>query len=146
MRKIILIVGLIFGFTSPALSFAAKPEIVVYKSPTCGCCTKWEDHLKAAGFNVVSKVTEDMSAVKTKQGVPADLQSCHTGVVSGYVIEGHVPATSIKKLLAKKPKDLKGLAVPGMPMGSPGMEGHHSEKYDVMSFTKEGKAVVFDKY
>lgn len=123
-----------------------QPTITVYKSPTCGCCSKWEDHLKANGFKVISKVSEDMAPVKKKQGVPEELQSCHTGVVNGYVIEGHVPASSIKKLLAEKPKGVKGIAVPGMPMGSPGMEGPSSEKYDVMSFTKDGKATVFEKF
>ena len=138
------LLALALAFTSPALA-AKKTQIVVHKTPTCGCCTKWEDHLRAAGFQVVSKVADDLSAVKKKEGVPASLQSCHTGVVAGYVIEGHVPAASIKKLLAKKPK-VRGLAVPGMPMGSPGMEGPYVEKYDVLSFGKDGKAEVFDKY
>lgn len=145
MRKLILALGLALA-ASPSASLAAKPAITVYKSPTCGCCSKWEDHLKAEGFIVVSKVEDDLSPVKKKQGIPAALQSCHTGVVQGYVIEGHVPAASIKKLLAKKPKGVKGLAVPGMPMGSPGMEGPYTEKYDVLSFEKGGKTAVFDKY
>lgn len=146
MRKLFLAFGLALSLASPAVSFAAKPKIVVYKTPTCGCCSKWEDHLKAAGFNVVSKISDDLSPIKAKEGVPSALQSCHTGVVNGYVIEGHVPAASIKKLLAKKPKTVKGLAVPGMPMGSPGMEGPYTEKYDVISFGKDGKTSVFDSY
>lgn len=141
-----LLLALALTTVSPSLTHAAKPQIVVHKTPTCGCCTKWEDHLRAAGFQVVSKVSADLSAIKKKQGVPPVLQSCHTGVVSGYAIEGHVPASSIKKLLAKKPKSVKGLAVPGMPMGSPGMEGPYTEKYDVMSFGKDGKAAVFESF
>ena len=137
---------LFLAFMLPAAHAAAEPKIIVYKSPTCGCCSKWEDHLRTAGFQVESKISDQMDSVKKKQGIPAELQSCHTGVVSGYVIEGHVPATSIKKLLALKPKGVKGLAVPGMPMGSPGMEGPYSEKYDVIRFEKNGKKAVFDSY
>lgn len=135
-------------------AFAAAPKsqkasgptkIVVYKSPTCGCCGKWEDHLRASGFTVESKVTEAMNPKKVELGVPQGLQSCHTAVVEGYVVEGHVPAASIKKLLKQKPK-VAGIAVPGMPIGSPGMEGPNPEKYDVVSFGRDGKTKVFDKY
>lgn len=145
MKTLLIAAFLAVGTVNPALA-SAKTEIVVHKSPTCGCCTKWEDHLRAAGFKVVSKQVDDLNKIKTQAGVPDALQSCHTAKVQGYVIEGHVPAASIKKLLAKKPKSVKGLAVPGMPMGSPGMEGPYTEKYEVISFEKGGKTEVFDKY
>lgn len=130
----------------PAHAFAAKPKITVYKTPTCGCCEKWEAHLRAEGFTVVSKPLDDLSKIKKEKGIPENLQSCHTGVIGNYVIEGHVPASAIKKLLAQKPKNIKGIAVPGMPIGSPGMEGPNPESYDVMSFDKNGKSEVFEKF
>lgn len=117
-------------------------EVVVYKSPTCGCCHKWEDHLRANGFKVTSRPTDDMQTIKKEQGVPSDLSSCHTAVVGGYVVEGHVPAATLQKLLKEKPA-VAGIAVPGMPIGSPGMEGHIVEKYDVISYDSSGTRKVF---
>ena len=119
-------------------------EITVYKSPTCGCCTKWVDHLTASGFKVTAHDTTDMASVKTSLGVPDGMASCHTAVVNGYVVEGHVPAADIRRLLEEKPA-VTGLAVPGMPMGSPGMEGTRTDKYDVLAFGK-GKAAVFARH
>jgi len=110
------------------------PVITVHKDPTCGCCDGWVAHLKQAGFETVVHQVEDMSVVKTRLGIHATLMSCHTGEVNGYAIEGHVPADAIKRLIAKKPKAIRGLAVPGMPIGSPGMEGPNPEAYDVMAF------------
>lgn len=121
-------------------------EIVVYKTPTCGCCGKWEDHLRQAGFKVTSKPMENINSIKAEHQIPSDLWSCHTALVGGYVIEGHVPASAIKKLLAAKPTDSKGLAVPGMPIGSPGMEGPNPEKYDVVSIQGDGSAKVFESF
>lgn len=120
-------------------------KVVVYKSPTCGCCVKWEEHLKANGFAVESVSTDTLGAKKKELGVPSALHSCHTAVVNGYVVEGHVPASSIKKLLDSK-STLKGLAVPGMPMGSPGMEGPRKDSYNVIGFDKQGKQTVFEKF
>lgn len=117
------------------------PEITVYKSPDCGCCGKWVDHLRANGFSVRVENRYDLSAVKEAEGVPPDLQSCHTAVAGRYVIEGHVPAADIKRLLAAEPA-ARGLAVPGMPAGSPGMEaGAYTEPYDVFLFGKAGRIV-----
>ena len=114
--------------------------IQVYKTPTCGCCVKWIDHLREAGFTVESKNLPDLSALKVANGVPRRLASCHTATIEGYVIEGHVPAKDIERLLRERPK-VAGLAVPGMPLGSPGMEhpdpARH-EPYDVLSFGPEG--------
>lgn len=113
---------------------AQAKEITVYHSPTCGCCKKWMSHLKNNGFITKAVVVDDVSPFKDKFNVPHNMSSCHTAVVDGYVIEGHVPASAIKKLLSEKPSDFKGLAVPGMPMGSPGMEGPYQEKYNVITF------------
>jgi hypothetical protein len=124
---------------------AATTTITVYKDPSCGCCLGWVEHLKANGFEVVVKEVPNVQDYKTKNGVPEDLQSCHTAIVDGYVIEGHVPAAEIKRLLAEHPK-AKGLAVPGMPMGSPGMEGGQAQKYSVLLFNADGKTSVFKQY
>jgi hypothetical protein len=126
-------------------STAAKPSVAVFKSPTCGCCAKWNAHMTAAGYTVNSTDRPDMSAVKDEQHVPAALRSCHTALVGGYVLEGHVPADVVDKLLAEKPAGVVGLAVPGMPMGSPGMESADGSKspYNVMAFTKDGQSRVY---
>jgi hypothetical protein len=109
----------------------------VHKDPNCGCCGGWIDHLRAAGFAVTAIDTDRMSAVKARLGVPAELASCHTAELGDYVIEGHVPAAAIDRLLAERPR-AKGLAAPGMPIGSPGMEGGEPEIYDVMLFGPDG--------
>lgn len=121
--------------------------ITVYKSPTCGCCSLWEEHLRKAGFEVTSKPTDDLAAIRKRFNVPEGMQSCHTAVIDGYVIEGHVPADDIKKLLSERP-DVVGLAAPGMPPKSPGMQPE-SEKpadFDVLSFDRQGNAKVFTSY
>jgi hypothetical protein len=117
---------------------AQEPMITVHKDPTCGCCSGWVQHLQNAGF--VTKVldTSDIDAVKKRLGVPDDLAACHTAEVAGYIIEGHVPAAALKRFLAEKPQ-ATGLAVPGMPVGSPGMEGGRPEKYDVVLFTPNSR-------
>jgi hypothetical protein len=122
-----------------------EPTITVYRDPNCGCCTKWIEHLIKHGFLVTDRKSDEMSEVKRGLGVPGKLESCHTGVVNGYVIEGHVPAADIKRLLKEKTK-VAGLAVPGMPMGSPGMEGPRTDRYDVVSFDKSGNTKVFAKH
>jgi len=129
--------------TIPA--FAAVPiAITVYKSPTCGCCTKWIDHLRASGFEVTANDMDDLSEVKATFGVPAELESCHTATVGKYVVEGHVPADLIQKMLKEQPA-IAGLAVPGMPMGSPGMEGGRKDAYDVIAFDRKGTRSVYAK-
>ncbi|HET9276303.1 MAG TPA: DUF411 domain-containing protein [Gemmatimonadales bacterium] len=123
------------------LAAQGAPALVVYKSPDCGCCALWADHVKAAGFAVSVRNSSDVASVKKRYGVPGELYSCHTAVVGGYVIEGHVPADVISRLLKEKPR-VKGLAVPGMPSGSPGMEGPR-EPYQVLTFDAAGKTTVF---
>jgi len=125
-----------------AASWAGGPKLTVYKSPTCGCCSKWIEHLEVNGFEVESENRGDMPIVKAKNGVPAQMASCHTAIVEGYVIEGHVPAEDISRLLDERPA-LSGLAVPNMPIGSPGMEGPNPERYQVLGFDSEGRVVSY---
>ena len=124
---------------------ATAEEIMVYKSPTCGCCKKWVKHLESKGFEVKTKNMRDVKPIKNKFGVQAKFQSCHTAKIGKYFIEGHVPAKDIKRLLKEKP-DIKGLSVPGMPMGSPGMEGHRKDKYNVVAIDKNNKPSIYSSY
>jgi hypothetical protein len=126
----------------------AKPTpITVYKDPSCGCCRNWVDHLRASGFAPDVHDRSDMTALKDSLGVPATLRSCHTAVVEKYVIEGHVPAADVKQLLATKPAKTVGVAVPGMPAGSPGMEmGGRVDRYDVIAFAPGGATRIFARH
>lgn len=127
---------------------ASKPtSITVYKDPSCGCCKNWVEHLRANGFAPDVHDRNDMEALKDSLGVPAKLRSCHTAVVEKYVIEGHVPAADVKQLLATKPAKTVGVAVPGMPAGSPGMEmGGRVDRYDVLAFAPGGATRVFARH
>jgi hypothetical protein len=121
-------------------------DIVVYRSPTCGCCSKWLAHLEKNQFKVEDIVTNDVASIKEKYSVPKNLASCHTAIVNGYVIEGHVPAADIKKLLKIKP-EIIGLTVPGMPVGTPGMEmGGRKDPFKVIAFDKQGNTQIFHSY
>ncbi|NQY26290.1 MAG: DUF411 domain-containing protein [Piscirickettsiaceae bacterium] len=124
------------------------PEIVVYKSATCTCCHKWVTHLENEGFTVQAHNREDMNNVKSSLGVIPGLASCHTAVIDGYLIEGHVPASDIKRLLTERPKNIVGLTAPGMPRFSPGMqaEGQPPRGYDVLTFDEDGNTHVFSQY
>jgi len=126
------------------LAAQTAPAISVLRDPGCGCCLNWVEHLKKAGFNVSVTASPEMEAVKDRRGVPKAARSCHTGVVDGYVIEGHVPAADIRRLLKDRPA-IVGLAVPGMPLGSPGMESSdgRTRPFDVLAFDKAGKTTVF---
>jgi hypothetical protein len=123
---------------------SAADTVVVYKSPTCGCCTAWVEHMRESGFTVVAHDTTDLEPIKRQLGVPAGHVSCHTATVRGYTIEGHVPADLIRKLIDEKSPHA-GLAVPGMPMGSPGMEGVVKQQYDVFAFDRNGRVDVYAK-
>ena len=129
----------------PLLASAAGPVVEVYKSAYCGCCTGWVEHMQANGFDVKVKNVESPSDYREKFGIPQEFGSCHTAKVQGYAIEGHVPAADIKRLLAEKPKAV-GLAVPAMPMGSPGMEGPRKDAYDVFLVKDDGKKSVYKHY
>ena len=126
------------------LSVNSDNIITVYKSPSCGCCKKWVDYLKDHGFKTKIKNVQDVRPIKTKHGINSKLASCHTAIVGNYVIEGHVPAEAIKKLLKESP-NIKGLAVPGMPIGSPGMEGPNPQSYVVYGINHDGQINVFQK-
>ena len=118
------------------------PEITVYKSPTCGCCAKWVTHLEENGFDVKPVDVSNVNEMKIRYGVPGDLGSCHTALIDGYVVEGHVPADVIMRMIEERP-EVVGIAVPGMPVGSPGMEGPNPEEYDILAFQKDGKRSVY---
>lgn len=130
---------------SPTLAIADTSTVTVYKSPTCGCCQNWVDTLRARGFRVITVDTSDVASVKTAFGVSDMLGSCHTARVAGYVIEGHVPPGDISRLLRERP-GIVGLAVPGMPRGSPGMEGPHRDPYHVLSFDRSGATRGYSSY
>jgi len=155
MKKLLALTVILLGIsTNPVIAEPAKPateqsqplEITVYRSPSCGCCSKWLTHLKQNQFTVNDVVIDDVATIKQKYGVPAKLASCHTAIVNGYVIEGHVPASDIKELINSKAK-VVGLSVPGMTTGTPGMEmGNRKDPYDVVSFDKTGQTKVFKHY
>lgn len=137
------LLGLLSAYSSSNAAAAAKPvTIKVYKTPQCGCCKSWVDHVRKNGFQVETVDMPDLSMVKAKYGVKPELQACHTAVVNGYVVEGHVPADVIQKLIRERPA-VAGIAVPGMPRGSPGMDAAFKQAYEVYSFDKSGKAKVY---
>ncbi len=141
--------ALIAGNTSSMVWAAetAKPgsttEITVYKSPSCGCCSQWVEHLQADGFKVQVEMVHDTATIKSKLGMPQEVRSCHTAMVGDYWVEGHVPADLIRKLLDEEPADIKGIAVPGMVPGSPGMGSVPSAKYQVLSVDDQGQVAVY---
>jgi hypothetical protein len=121
-------------------------DMIVFKTPTCGCCGKWVDHMREAGYSVEVREQQSLNDVKQRYNVPGHLQSCHTAVIDGYIVEGHVPAKVLKRFLAEAPQDARGLAVPGMPIGSPGMEvGDRQDPYDVLLVNRSGATSVFSK-
>lgn len=136
---VLLLAGSV-GMTAQAQSTTVE----VYKSPTCGCCNKWVDHLRSHGFTVRAINTDTIDELKTSRGVPRQVRSCHTALVGAYVVEGHVPAADVQRLLRERPAIL-GIAVPGMPIGSPGMEvsGVKAQPFNVMAFAKDGSTRVF---
>ncbi|MEO7219317.1 MAG: DUF411 domain-containing protein [Gemmatimonadaceae bacterium] len=129
---------------APAALAGDPTTIKVYKDANCGCCNKWVEHLASNGFKVETMDMPDLSLLKQKHGVTAELQSCHTAIVDGYVVEGHVPADVIRKMLKERPS-IAGLAVPGMPIGSPGMEGGTKERYDVLTFDRAGRTTIYSR-
>jgi hypothetical protein len=130
-------------FPARARAEVTPLAVTVYKDPSCGCCKKWVEHLSANGFAPIARDRGDMEALKDSLGVPVALRSCHTAVSGKYLIEGHVPAADLKRLLSTAPKGILGLAVPGMPSGSPGMETGRTDRYDVLAFSADGKSRVF---
>ena len=146
-RGVVLMIAMLVGFSFSAATAQrspAAPTIEVYKSPTCGCCSGWVRHLRDNGFTVRTTDTEKVDELKATHRIPKQAQSCHTALVSGYVIEGHVPAADVQRLLKERPA-VAGIAVPGMPIGSPGMEvaGMKPQAFDVIAFGKDGSTRVF---
>ena len=144
------LVSLAFGAAAlsalPAIAATTWPRVEVFKSPYCGCCGAWVDHMKASGFSVKVNLVEDTTATRKRHGLPDRFGSCHTAVVDGYVVEGHVPAGEVKRMLALRP-DAIGIAVPSMPPGSPGMEmGSRRDPYKVLLIDRSGRETVFASY
>lgn len=134
---------ILLAMSSP--SQQTGPLVTVFKLRTCSCCAKWVEHLKANGFTVKVQEVKDTAPYERQYRVPTTMTSCHTAVVDGYTIEGHAPAAEIKRLLSERPKAV-GLAVPGMPVGSPGMETGRSEAYSVFLFDEGGRASIYARY
>ena len=163
-NKNILVLGTIFTLAFAAFLFWPKDqadsvamaqevaassdaEVIVYKRATCMCCAKWADKMEESGFSVEQVATDDLYTIKEENGVTQELASCHTALVGGYVVEGHVPIAEVERLLEEKP-DAIGITVPGMPIGSPGMEveGREADKYDVLLINKDGSTSVWASY
>ena len=147
MRNL-LIALVLSGFTAACSSSDGAPvlqNVLVYETPTCGCCEKWVTHMRDAGFTVEVRNMDDTSEERAKAGVPLELASCHTAVVDGYAVEGHVPADVVKRMLKERP-EIRGVAVAGMPIGSPGMEqAGINQPYNVTAFDKSGSLSVYDR-
>ena len=128
-------------------NYTGVADMTVYRSPSCGCCGVWVDHAKQHGFKITDIKTEEMAAIKQQHNVPEELASCHTAIIDGYVMEGHIPADDIKRFLAEKPDNLVGLTVPGMPIGTPGMETRDiKQPFQVLAFNDRGEVEVFKEY
>jgi hypothetical protein len=141
------VAALAVGMIASKRASATPITLTVYKDPSCGCCTKWVDHLRAAGLQPAVQDRTDMDSLKDSLGVPVGLRSCHTAVAGRYVIEGHVPAGDLRRLIAAAPKGIVGLAVPQMPVGSPGMEGGgRGDRYDVIAFAADGSTKLFARH
>jgi len=148
MKRRLFIVGIATAgiFVAGPARAASHPEVTAYRNPGCSCCEKWVEHLRAAGFSVTMQDDPNLSERRAAAGVPDSLAGCHMAFIGDYIIEGHVPATDIARLLNERP-DAKGLAVPGMPMGTPGMEmDGMSHDYDVLIFRAGGKSSVFTSH
>ncbi|PZP55015.1 MAG: metal-binding protein [Azospira oryzae] len=137
--------AVLFAALSVAPIAYTAQEITVYKNANCECCGKWVEHLRQNGFQVKAQDVMDLNEIKARYGVRPHLASCHTAVVDGYVVEGHVPAEAVRRLLGERPK-VRGLTVPGMPVGSPGMEGPHPERFNVYTFDDKGETRVYMRY
>ena len=147
MNRRQLLAAVVAGAASPALRAGdGLPEAVVWKTPTCGCCGAWVRHLEANGFRARVIERADLAPVKAEHRIPPRLESCHTALIGGYVVEGHVPAADILRLLRERPAGVRGLVVPGMPAGSPGMEGPVSERYATLALAEDGRTAVFAEH
>jgi hypothetical protein len=137
-----LLVGSTVALQAQSSKRAAPVAAKVYLSPTCGCCGKWADHMKAAGFAVTREVTAELDSVPARARVPERLRSCHTAVIENYLVEGHIPADVVRQLLKERPR-IVGIAAPGMPLGSPGMESPNPQPYVIVAFRADGTGYEF---
>lgn len=137
--------GWLWAGTGDSADGGETVEMVVYQNPACQCCGKWIAHLERNGFDVEVHKTNEVNRVKEREGITPATASCHTGLVDGYVVEGHVPARDVRRMLRDRP-DIKGLTVPGMPVGTPGMEGDYRESYDVLAISHTGETSVYSSY
>lgn len=155
-KRMLAIIGVVAGLLLAACGAPASEQatdapatrvMTVYKSPTCGCCTDWVSYVEEHGYTVTVEAVPNLAEIKAEHNVPTTMQSCHTALIDGYVVEGHVPVADIERLLAERP-DVVGIAVPGMPIGSPGMEmeGVDPQPYDVVTFDASGTTEVFSSY
>jgi hypothetical protein len=142
MKRLSLSALLLVGALS-STALAAGPAMTVFKSPWCGCCEAWVEIMQQAGFDVTVENREDLDPVKRQAGVPQAMEGCHTAMIEGYFVEGHVPATAVARLLSERP-DIAGLAVPGMPAGSPGMGDDPAARFDVLAVDRTGSAEIFE--
>ena len=143
MKKILLITAFAISFSYAEIA----KDMVVYKTPYCGCCTNWIAQMKDKGFNIKTIVQDNFDKMKMSKGITRQTASCHTALIDSYVIEGHVDYSAIKKLLTEKPKDIKALSVPGMVVGSPGMEmGNKKMPYNVIAIKTDGSTEVYEKH
>ncbi|NOX15312.1 MAG: DUF411 domain-containing protein [Epsilonproteobacteria bacterium] len=143
MKKILILIAMIFSLSHAEIA----KDMTVYKNPYCGCCTNWIAQMKDKGFNIKTIVKDNFDNLKIKLGIAPKNFSCHTALIDGYVIEGHVNYTAIKRLLSEKPKDIIGLAVPGMIIGSPGMDaGNKKMPYNVLAIRKDGSTFIYEKH
>lgn len=145
LSSVVAALAMLTGMAACQDASAAAPVMIVYATPSCGCCNGWVEHMRESGFEVRVVHQDDLSAIRDEHHVPAALRSCHIGIVDGYAVEGHVPADAVRRLLAQRPQVL-GIAVPGMPAGSPGMEqpNGYREPYEVYTFDASGPKAVFE--
>lgn len=126
-------------------AYVSGQEVVMYKNPGCQCCTEWAEYMEQAGFEVTENPTDQLAAIKADQGIPYNMASCHTAIVGDYVVEGHVPVEDVKRLLREQ-RDVRGIMVPGMPQGSPGMESPNPEPYKVYLLGDDGRVAVYAEH
>lgn len=143
VAALVLAVGAAVLWLSPPAQSPEEADIVVYKRPTCGCCSKWLEHLRRHDLSVAVVNVRSTQPMQSRVGVPRELGSCHTATVGDYWVEGHVPADLIKRLMSEQPTKIRGLSVPGMPIGSPGMEGPNPVEYDVLAYDQDGQTHVY---
>ena len=141
MTRIFILAAMMWGLLGSVV-FAGPKDVLLYKNPQCGCCEGYAKYLRKNGYSVTVKPSHDLSLIKRNNGVPEEFEGCHTSLIDGYVVEGHVPVGTINKLLSERP-DIKGISLPGMPMGSPGMGGKKEAPFEVHQFTADGKTKLY---